>query len=276
MKIKHNKKRNTAFVYEALVREGTSAILQKDHVRRDKIVSIIKEYFKEGSLLRVDLECYRSLSENQNISRETGHKIIREAVLQKRAISPKALFSQQTKLIHDINKQLDPTVFNNFVPNYKNLATIAQMFSMNTTPKQRVILEDTIMHNMCTSAENDEHQPIDSLVIEEFVKKFNSKYDTELLEQQKKLLTCYITSFVDNALELKTFLNEEVSRLKAKIAEAREVDYIREDSEMLRKVSQVSSLLEELKETSINEKVLLTVLKTQSLVEEISKDGDSN
>ena len=42
MKIKHNKKRNTAFVYEALVREGTSAILQKDDERRNKIVLIIK------------------------------------------------------------------------------------------------------------------------------------------------------------------------------------------------------------------------------------------
>ena len=30
MKVKHNKKRNTAFVYEALIREGTNAILKKD------------------------------------------------------------------------------------------------------------------------------------------------------------------------------------------------------------------------------------------------------
>ena len=276
MKIKHNKKRNTAFVYEALVREGTSAILQKDQLRRNKIVSIIKEHFREGSLLRMDLECYRSLSENQNLVPETGHRIIREAVLQKRAISPRALFSQQTKLIHDINKKLEPSVFNNFVPNYKNLATIDQMFSMATTPKNRVILESMIMQNMCAPIERDEQQQVDSLVIEAFVKKFNTKYDSGLLEQQKKLLTCYITSFVDNAVELKTFLNEEISRLKAKIREAKEIDYIREDSEMLEKVSHVAVLLEGLKETSINEKVLLTVLKTQSLVEEISKDGDSN
>ena len=36
MKIRHNKKRNTAFVYEALIREGTSAILQKDEKTRIK------------------------------------------------------------------------------------------------------------------------------------------------------------------------------------------------------------------------------------------------
>ena len=41
MKTRHNKKRNTAFVYEALIREGTSAILQKDEARCNKIVAII-------------------------------------------------------------------------------------------------------------------------------------------------------------------------------------------------------------------------------------------
>jgi len=270
MKIKHNKKRNTAFVYEALVREGTSAILQKDDERRNKIVLIIKEYFKEGSLLRTDLECYRSLCENQSLARPTGQRIIREAVLQKRTINPKNLFSQQTKLIHDINKKLEPAVFNNFVSNYKNLATIAQMFSMNTSPKHRVILENIIVDNMCTSIKSREEEEIDSLVIEEFVKKFNAKYESELLEEQKKLLTCYITSFMDNAVELKMFLNEEISRLKKKVAETKEIGYIREDSEMLEKVSNVLSLLEDFKGTTINEDVLLTVLKTQSLVEEIS------
>jgi len=144
------------------------------------------------------------------------------------------------------------------------------MFSMNTSPKHRVILENIIVDNMCTSIKSREEEEIDSLVIEEFVKKFNAKYESELLEEQKKLLTCYITSFMDNAVELKMFLNEEISRLKKKVAETKEIGYIREDSEMLEKVSNVLSLLEDFKGTTINEDVLLTVLKTQSLVEEIS------
>ena len=31
-KLKHNKKRNTAFLYEALVREATKSILEQDQV----------------------------------------------------------------------------------------------------------------------------------------------------------------------------------------------------------------------------------------------------
>ena len=45
MRPKHNKKRNTAFVYESLVKEATVAILKNDYERRDKVVNIIKKHF---------------------------------------------------------------------------------------------------------------------------------------------------------------------------------------------------------------------------------------
>ena len=45
MKIKHNKKRNTAFVYEALIKEATEAIVKNDLEKKQKIVKIIKNYF---------------------------------------------------------------------------------------------------------------------------------------------------------------------------------------------------------------------------------------
>jgi hypothetical protein len=49
MKTKYNKKRNTAFVYEALIREGTSAILQGDHDRKNTVVKLIKKHFTPDS-----------------------------------------------------------------------------------------------------------------------------------------------------------------------------------------------------------------------------------
>ena len=76
MKIKHNKKRNTAFVYEILIKEATVAILKKDTKRRNNVINIIKKHFKSDSLLRKDLECYRSLYENQSLTQLTSEKII--------------------------------------------------------------------------------------------------------------------------------------------------------------------------------------------------------
>ena len=52
MRLKHNKKRNTAFVYEALIRELTKSIIKKHKNKQNVIVSIIKEHFSKGSVLK--------------------------------------------------------------------------------------------------------------------------------------------------------------------------------------------------------------------------------
>ena len=65
MKIKHNKKRNTAFVFETLMREATAAILKGDKQRKDTVIKIVRTHFKAGTELHKHLECYRALYENQ-------------------------------------------------------------------------------------------------------------------------------------------------------------------------------------------------------------------
>ena len=275
MKIRHNKKRNTAFVYEALVREATVAVLKEDVERRDKTISIIKRHFHSKSLLKQDLECYRSLYENQSLDENTSQKVLAESRRQKIMIDPTGLFKQQTELIHDINKELTPEVFNNFVPNYKALATIDQMFSQKTSPKNRVILEGEIVKGMTTTAHNVEAPAIDNVTFRTFVGKFNDKYENGLLQEQKDLLTRYITSFSDNGLELKMYLNTEIGRLKTKLAEAVNVDAIKNDEDMLNKTNQIVEKLKSFAKSDINENVLMTVLKTQSLVEEIY-NGDND
>ena len=277
MKIKHNKKRNTAFVYEALVKEATVAILKNDSEGRDKAIKIIKKHFKPGSVLRKDLDCYRSLSENQNVDKQTAEKILREVKIQKRLIDPGGLFKQQTKLIHDVNKEASSSVFGNFVPNYKSLATIMQIFSDKISPKNQVILENEIIEKMVVKIEGDENSgQIDGIVYRTFAKKFNEKYDNDLLKEQKELLTYYISSFADNALELKMFLNEEIPRLKELLEKAKDTDNIKADEEMLSKTIRVVERLNSFAEEDVNEGVLLTIMKTQELVKEIYPNADNS
>ena len=274
MKVRHNKKRNTAFVYEALLREATVAILKNEHERKDKAISIIKKHFNSDSILRKDLDCYRSLYENQNLDRLTCEKILREVKIQQRLIDPDGLFKQQTELIRDVNKELEPAIFKNFVPNYRTLATISQIFSSKISPKNQVILENEIIRNMLNEGKIVNNTgPIDNIVYKAFVQKFNKKYETGLLEEQKRLLTHYITSFADNGVELKFYLNEEIARLKAELEKAREISEIKLDKEMTEKTNQVIEKLNSFARQDINEELLTAVLKTQSLVKEIH-DGD--
>ena len=148
MKIRHNKKRNTAFVYESLIREATIASLKKDTLKKNKVIQIIKEFFKAGSILKRDLECFYSLEPKQNLKKDVSEKILNETKKYKRLIDPNELFEKQTELIKIINKDLSASVFNNFVPSYKSLATISQMFSKNITPKNKIMLESKIVKDM--------------------------------------------------------------------------------------------------------------------------------
>ena len=277
MKARHNKKRNSAFVYEALIKEATVAIMKKDTARKEVAAKLIKNYFKTGTQLRKDLDCYRSLYENQNLDRFTSEKILKEVKIAKRLLDPDGLFDEQSELIRQVNVELTPEVFNNFVPNYKTLATISQIFSDKISPKEQVILENQIVHNMLQEEKLDTPaSAIDGVVFKTFVEKFNAKYEGDLLAEQKDLLTHYITSFVDNAMELKLYLNEEIGRLKEELAKAKEVSEIKSDDSMLEKTHQVLELLESFSHAEISDEVLLTVLKTQALMKELTADGHND
>jgi len=275
MKTRHNKKRNTAFVFEALVREATVAVIKENYETKDKAVALIKKHFAPGSVLYKDLQNYRSLYENQNLPREIAEKIVKEAKLASRVMDPHGLFVSQSDLIADVNKELTPEVFNNFVPNYKTLASIAQMFSDKSSPKSAVILESNIINNMILPEDKqDTLEPIDNLVLNSFINKFNDKYKEGLLENQKTLLNHYITSFTDNGLGLKMFLNSEIARLKEELTVSLNKEVIKEDKDLIEKTNQVLEKLSSFQMQAASAQVVLTVLKTQQLTEEISTDGN--
>ena len=166
---------------------------------------------------------------------------------------------------------LSADVFSNFVPNYKNLATIAQIFNDDTPLQKRVLLEKTLIKK--EEEEKSEMAPISDLVLRTFTGKFNERYNDELLEEQKQLLNRYITSFSDNGVELKIYLNEEVGRLKKEINESLQMKELAEDEEMLESTKKVLELVESFKKTKVDSKMLKKVLKIQTLVSEIKNNG---
>jgi flagellin-specific chaperone FliS len=45
MRVRHNKKRNTAFLYESLITELTKAIVRGQEEKKQKVLETIKKYF---------------------------------------------------------------------------------------------------------------------------------------------------------------------------------------------------------------------------------------
>lgn len=276
MKLKHNKKRNTAFVYESLVREMTKAIVEKNLELKDDIVSIIKEHFTKNSLLYRELKLYKTICETYDLEPHTAEKLVFEIRREHATIDKAELFTEQSALIKKINSVLSNSVFSNFVPNYKSLATAYQIFNEETPIKKRVLLEQSLVEKI--SSNKDKKQldvkPIDNLVYKSFVKKFNSEYASKLISEQKELLSRYISSFADNGLELKVFLNEEISRLKQSVDNSLFAEEIKQDPDMVKKTKEVLEMLNNFKKENINKNMIMKVLKIQNLVKEINEDGN--
>ncbi len=276
MRLKHNKKRNTAFLYECLVQELAKCVVERDHQKRDKIVSIIKEHFTRDSELRKELTLYTTLSETRSVSEKIATRLIEEVKSSHKELDPTEVFQAQTSLIKNINSTLGTDVFSNFVQNYRNLASVQQIFNKGMKPKERVLLEAKVIslmtHEGDRQTEPNRVEAQDNIVLRTFIGKFNDKYK-DLHEEQKGLLTRYVLSFQNNGVELKAYLNEELSRLKTEVAKAVQLKEISEDPLMLEKTQKVESTLTKLGQSKLNKESLKKILQIQNLVREVNSDG---
>jgi len=272
MKQRHNKKRNTAFLYETLIVELTKSSVRNNANRKQHVIAILKEFFSKGKILSKQMEIYKAINETNNVEMVIAEKILTEAKTQHENLDQNVIFENQSALIKKINQILGKSVFSNFVPNYKDLATLSQMFNFDTPIKRKVILEQKIVKQMSGNQKAQEERklvPIDNLVYKTFVGKFNEQYGDGLHEEQKDLLGRYIMSFADNGVEFKVFLNEELGRIKKIVEQSLKSQEISKDSMMSNSTSQVLSVIDSFKTTPINENMIGKVLKMQNLAREI-------
>tara|TARA_R100000426_G_scaffold44572_1_gene33839 strand:- start:759 stop:1571 length:813 start_codon:yes stop_codon:yes gene_type:complete len=266
---KHNKKRNTAFIYEALVREIVKQSVAKNNEKRNAAIQIMKEAFAPKTQLRKELDLYKTLMENNELQENIAEKILQETKNQHSKVNQEQLFKEQSVTISKINKQLSKSVFNNFVPNYKYLATISQIFGSTSNPKTKVLLESQIVEKLTSKkAEKTENPQVSSLVVKTFTKRFNDSYST-LLESQKQLLSNYISSFADNGLEFNFYLSEEIGRLKEVVVNAQNLEETKNDSTIKENLLKVNDILESVKEKPVGKETLYKILQVQQLEKEI-------
>jgi len=270
--MKHNKKRNTAFLYECLMKELTKAIVRNQQDKKQQILKIVKENFKKGSVLKQDLDIYRSILESKKINKEFAKRLLSETKKDFESLNRKAVFNQQTKLIKQINETLSSAAFANFISNYKDIASVGAYFNSSLKAKNRILVESRIVGLMSVDKkEEKEMAHVDNLTYKTFTKKFNKAYGNSLRQEQKDLLMNYITSFSDNGLGLKSFINEEISRLKKEVAICTKKQKIVENDAFLAKTKQVLKQLDGYSKLAITENVVREIFYIQNLVAEVNK-----
>ena len=267
--MKHNKKRNTAFIYETLTRELTKSIVDSDSKKKETIVGLVKEHFSAASVLLEELKLYRNLLDTENIDASVASRLLDETKKAYTSLDEKTIFDAQSRLIAAINKNVGQEAWSNFVPNFKSLASVNAIFNTKTSIKKRVLFEQATVERMSAqtqSSSTSTMRPIDNIEYRAFIEKFNEKY-TSLLQEQKDLLNRYITGFADDGLELRLYLNEELSRLKEAVDEAHS-----KNTETLinLKLTEVREYLEGFRKREFTDTDLNKVLKTQELIRELA------
>ena len=269
MKFNHNKKRNTAFIFEALIKEMTKATLAKDLQRKQQCLTILREGFSKNSALKKELDIYNSFLDVEDMQPSEIDKIVQESKRQFIELDRKLVYSLQSKIINSINKTLGESVWNNFVMNYKKLATLNQVLSQSLAPKKQVMLETKLIDDLQNKKEKKMFPKVNNLAVTTFINKFNEKYSDHLSEDQKTFLSRYIQTNDHNSLEFKTYLYEEIDRIKTCLTEQQSSL----DKETGGKVQQVVERISNFDKRKFNNEFIFEVLRMQTLVEQLQNNG---
>ena len=105
MRLKHNKKRNTAFLYEVLTKEVAKTIVAKDLKKKESVLSLMKEFFSKGKILRQELELYKLLGESHGADLYFAERLIQETKREYESLDQEKIFEAQSDIIKVINKK---------------------------------------------------------------------------------------------------------------------------------------------------------------------------
>ena len=221
-KVKHNKIRNTGLLFEFLLRQITSDVLNKDD---GKAVQIVKQRFHENTELGKELALYNILINKKFKSDKQANYFINEVIGGRNNLNNSILRRERYNLIKEIQSNYNLQKFlSSKVPNYKTYASIYKLFeySDSLSPDQKTESFFNIVEHVTTSDKSirlsesiptlPDDEDLRILTYKTLLEKFNQKY-TKLSGAQKNLLREYINN-ISNTNSLKETLKNIVSELK--------------------------------------------------------------
>jgi hypothetical protein len=268
MKFNHNKKRNTAFLYEVLIVELSKASMSNSLKKRARIIELLKEHFSKNSILRKELEIYRSFEDISDLDSEMMKGLIRESKDQFTSLNRKSIFNRQSILIAEINKSFGPSVWTNFVRDYKRIATINQVVSKDLAPKKQIMIEKKLVDLLQEPIIQKKQLPnVNNLAMKTFIERFNNQYGESLNENQKTLLGKYIMSSNTDGIEFKMYFYEEVDRLRGVIMSSIEEGA----ASSANKLQKIVDKMNNYNSRPMDRNLISEVVKIQSLVREMNQ-----
>ncbi len=222
---KHSKIKNTGILFELLTRQITVDVLNSSN--ESSAIKILKEFFNPKTELGKEYELYKILLEKKYGKSEQANILIEAVTKNRRRLSNRRLKNEKYNLIKTIKENYSVVdFFNTKIPNYKVLASIYNVFEMESsketiTPVEETDSKVTIIENVCTEQKNkpkkkslveSQEKDLRLLTYQLLVDKFNKKY-SNLNESQRNLLREYINN-LSNTNSLREFIDTEVIKVK--------------------------------------------------------------
>ena len=283
--IKHNKVKNTAFLYECLTRQITSDVLS--NVEPSPALAIVKEFFKPTTILGKELVLYKALT-SKKLKNENKINYLVDSVLRERTkLNYSELRRGKYNLIKKITEHYElKDFFRTRISNFKDIASVYKLFEIqtNSNPFEETEIRFVVMENLKDKGTpksekqsvvekfEKESKDLRLLSYKILVDKFNQKY-SNLNESQRDLLKTYINN-ISNTSTLKEFMANEITTLKDKISKIHpKID----DKVVSIKLKECLNVLKKLnKGNVVNEELLITMMRFYSLLDEINEAVDKS
>lgn len=223
-KFKHSKFKNTGILFNLLTQQLTTDVLTNS---TNKSIQIVKEFFKNGTELQKELECYQLLTTASGKKDAVANKLIEITIERRKDINHRKLAREKFNLIKEIKRQYDADAFFEArIPEYKLYASIYKLFEFKSAdnPSGHIDSYATIMEHITSvpgakpqlseEANALAAQPADiqKLVTKTHIKAFNEKYRDVLDTNQRTLVSRYINEGL-NSPSFKTYVFTEVKSI---------------------------------------------------------------
>ncbi len=275
MKLKHSKYKNTGILFELLTRQLTADTIAGN---QPKSLHIIQKYFNSKSSLLNEYKIYHTFTNKKYKNNSKATLLINTLIEAYNKLNKSQLKREKYNLIKEIKDTYD---INNFfkskISNYKILASVFNLLeNNNATPISIVNSKVTLLEHITENKkkekkdivlENFNKQDKDTRLItyKVLLEKFNSKYKN-LGNNQKTLLQEYVNS-VTNSPALKTYINEEIKKVKKIL-----INYSKkvEDKVVAIKLNETKNMIKTLcKKSSVNDDNVINLLNYYELINEL-------
>jgi hypothetical protein len=281
MAIKHSKYRNTGILFELLVRQTTSDLLNNQD---SKAVKILKKHFTNTELGK-EYSLYSAFVTSPKLSEAKAEILISTILEQYKKLSHETLSKAKYNLIKEIKKTYNlEDFFKAKIENYKPYASVYTIFESQNSPssdtKQIVLNKINLLEHITQESIKDiqapqsmvqelmnEDKEIRLLTYKLLVEKFNKKYQG-LSERQKSVLKEYVASISDSA-NLRKFLNEKLKEIKHELIEQTQKV---QDKVTKIKTQEVIKFIKPLKEgIAIKDETITGLLQYYELIDELKR-----